>query len=147
MAKGGNYLRLTRKAEGSESSENSLAKLDASARAVLTTSECKENMKFDVKLKSRSKFKCGLRGNVRADSAALDLTPLTNSRFHILTWNPKSKNSFMQQYWNNNIHNKLFQIKPTLGKWKPVFRNLKREQVTTSRLRIDHTRLTLLHLN
>ena len=39
MANGGSYLRLTRKAEGFEFSENSPAKLDASARSGPPTSE------------------------------------------------------------------------------------------------------------
>ena len=40
-----------------------------------------------------------------------------------------------------NIHNKLFQIQPTLGEWRPTFRK-SREQVVISRLHIVHTRLT-----
>ena len=47
-----------------------------------------------------------------------------------------------QQQWDINIHNKLFQIQPTLGEWRPAFRKSRREQVVISRLRIGHTMLT-----
>ena len=47
-----------------------------------------------------------------------------------------------QQQWSNNIHNKLFQIQPTLGEWRPASRKSRREQVVISRLRIGHTRIT-----
>ena len=47
-----------------------------------------------------------------------------------------------QQQWSNNILNKLFQIQPTLGEWRPASRKSRREQVVISRLRIGHTRLT-----
>ena len=87
-----------------------------------------------------------VRGNERADSAAksaLDLSPkvisipYTNlkpiiSKFLHKKW---------QQQWDMNIHNKLFQIQPTLGEWRPAFRTSRREQVIISRLCIGHTRL------
>ena len=41
-----------------------------------------------------------------------------------------------------NIYNKLFQIQPTLGKWRPAFRKSRREQVVISRLHIGHIRFT-----
>ena len=43
---------------------------------------------------------------------------------------------------DNDIHNKLFQIQPILGEWRPASRKSRREQVVISRLRIGHTRLT-----
>ena len=89
----------------------------------------------------------GVNENERADSAAkpaLDLSPEvlcipytdlkpTISKFLHTKW---------QQRWDINIHNKLFQIQPTLGECKPAFRKSRREQVVISRLRIGHTRLT-----
>ena len=54
----------------------------------------------------------------------------TNDKFLHTKW---------QQQGSNSIHNKLFQIQPTLGEWRPESR---REQVVISRLRIGHTRLT-----
>ena len=63
----------------------------------------------------------GVRGNERADSAAksaLDLTP-DKSRIPYTDLEP-TINKFLhtkwQKEWSNNIHNKLFQIQPTLGK-------------------------------
>ena len=47
-----------------------------------------------------------------------------------------------QQRWDMNIHNKLFQIQPTLGEWRPASRASRREQAVISRLRIGQTRLT-----
>ena len=88
----------------------------------------------------------GVSGNERAVSAAksaLDLNPEvisvpytdlkpTISKFLHTKW---------QQRWDNNIHNKLFQIQPTLGEWRRAFRKSRREQVVISWLRIGHTRL------
>ena len=89
----------------------------------------------------------GVRGNERADSAAklaLDLTP-DKSRIPYTDLKP-TINKFLhikwQQQWSNNIHNKLFQIHPTLGEWRPASRKSRREQVVISRLRIGLTRLT-----
>ena len=89
----------------------------------------------------------GVRGNERTDSAAksaldlspkaisipyTDLKPIISKFFHT-KW---------QQRWDMNIHNKLSQIQPTLGEWKPAFRTSRREQVVISPLRIGHARLT-----
>ena len=81
----------------------------------------------------------GVRGNERADSAAklaLDLTP-DKSRIPHTDLKP-TINKFLhtkwQQQWSNNIHNKLFQIQPTLGEWRPALRKSRREQVVISRL-------------
>ena len=88
-----------------------------------------------------------VRGNERVDSAdklALDLTP-DKSRIPYTGLKP-TINKFLhtkwQQQWNNNIHNKLFKVQPTLGERRPALRKSRREQVVISRLRIGHTRLT-----
>ena len=93
----------------------------------------------------------GVRGNERADSvakAALDLRP---DNIHIPYTDLKSKINKLffakwQQRWNNNISNKLFQIKPTLGEWRPAFRKSRKEQVIRSRVRIGHTKRTHSYL-
>ena len=88
----------------------------------------------------------GVRGNERAYSvakSALDLTP-DKSRIPYPDLKP-TINKFLHTkwpQWSNNIHNKLFQIQPTIGKWWPASRKSRREQVSISRLRICHTRLT-----
>ena len=80
-----------------------------------------------------------MRGNERADLAAKSALdkfkiPYTNlkpeiNRFIHTKW---------QKNWNNNIHNKLFLIKPTLGDWRPALRKSRKRQVTISQLHICH---------
>ena len=89
----------------------------------------------------------GVRENERADSAAksaLDLSPKVIS-IPYTDLKPiisKFLHTKWQQRWDMNIQNKLFQIQPTLGEWKPAFRTSRRGQVIISRLHIGHTRLT-----
>ena len=40
------------------------------------------------------------------------------------------------------LNNKLFQVKRFWGEWRPAFRKSRKEQVTITRLRIGHSRLT-----
>ena len=51
-----------------------------------------------------------------------------------------------QQRWNNKENDELLEIKPTLGEWKQSFKNNRKEEITLSRLRIDHTRITHSYL-
>ena len=79
-----------------------------------------------------------------AAKSALDLTP---DKYNIPYTNLKPKiNNFLhkkwQQRWKRNTSNKLFQVKPFLGEWHPAFRKSRKEQVTITRLRIGHSRLT-----
>ena len=88
-----------------------------------------------------------VRGNERTDSAAKSALDLTPDKFRIPYTDLKPTiNKFLhtkwQQQWSNNIHNKLFQIQPTLGEWRSASGKSRREQVVISRLRIDHARLT-----
>ena len=88
-----------------------------------------------------------MRGNEREDSAAKSTLDLTPDKFRIPYTDLKPTiNKFLhtkwQQQWSNNIHNKLFQIQPTLGEWRPASRKSRREQDVISQLRIGHTRLT-----
>ena len=85
----------------------------------------------------------GEREKERADSAAkstLDLMP-DKSRIPYTDLKP-TINKFLhtkwQQQWSNNIHNKLFQIQPTLGEWRPASRKSRREQVVISQLQFGH---------
>ena len=85
--------------------------------------------------------------NERANSAAKSALDLTPDKSRIPYTDLKSTiNKFLhtkwQQQWSNSIHNKLFQIQPTFGEWRPALRKSRREQVVISRLRIGHTRLT-----
>ena len=88
-----------------------------------------------------------MRGDERADLAAklvLDLTP-DKSRIAYTDLKP-TINKFLhkkwQQQWSNSIHNKLFQIQPTLGEWSPALKKARREQVVLSQSCIGPTRLT-----
>ena len=47
--------------------------------------------------------------------------------------------------WNNSIGNKLLDIKPTIGEYQSVVRNIRRE-VVLARLRLGHTRVTQSYL-
>ena len=85
----------------------------------------------------------GVRQNENAARLCLGLT---SQKFRIpyTDLRPKINKFFFtkwQEIWNNNIHNKLFQIKPSLGEWRPAFRK-SRERVTISRLCIGQRRLT-----
>ena len=51
-----------------------------------------------------------------------------------------------QTSWNNSIGNKLLDIKPTIGEYQSVVRNIRREEVVLARLRLGHTRVTHLYL-
>ena len=88
----------------------------------------------------------GVSRNERADSVtklALDLSP-DNISIPYTDLKPtisKFLHTKWQQRWDINIHNKLFQIQPTLGEWRSAFRNSRREQVIISQLHIGHTRL------
>ena len=87
------------------------------------------------------------QGNERDDSAAISALDLIPDKFQISYTYLKPKinrflNTTWQQHWNNNIYNKLFSIKPTLGGWRQTLRKSRKEQVIVFRLRIGHTRLT-----
>ena len=51
-----------------------------------------------------------------------------------------------QTSWNNSIGNKLLDIKPTIGEYQSVVRNIRREEVVLARLRLGHTRATHSYL-
>ena len=73
----------------------------------------------------------GVRGNEIADLVAklvLDLTP-DKSRIpytDLKSTINKVLHKKWQQRWSNNIHNKLFQIQPTLGEWRPALKKFKK---------------------
>ena len=57
-----------------------------------------------------------------------------------------SINTYMLEEWqtscNYSIGNKLLDIKPTIGEYQSVVRNIRREEVVLARLRLGHTRVT-----
>ena len=75
--------------------------------------------------------------NERADSAARSVLDLSSNNISApyTDLKPQINKFFLtkwQQCWNNNINNKFFQIKPTLGEWRPAFRKSRKEQVIIS---------------
>ena len=94
----------------------------------------------------------GISGNDQADKAARSTINLTTEKkFKIPHTDFKMKiNKYIlqqrQQRWNNKENNKLLEIKPTLGEWKQSFRKNRKEEITLSRLRIGHTRITHSYL-
>ena len=51
-----------------------------------------------------------------------------------------------QTSWNNSIGNKLLDIKPTIGEYQSVGRNIRRKEVVLARLGLGHTRVTYSYL-
>ena len=52
-----------------------------------------------------------------------------------------------QTPWNNSIGNKLnLEIKPTIGEYQSVARNMRKEYAVLNRLCLSHTRVTQLYL-
>ena len=90
----------------------------------------------------------GIPGNERADSLAKEA--LSSAKFAELPV-PASdlkpiitgfvKNEW-QQLWDNQSHNKLRAIMPTIGAWPKCQRSNRREEIVLARLRIGHTSLT-----
>ena len=90
----------------------------------------------------------GIQGNEKADSlakAAINRTPDKNIKTPYNDLKPKIQQIVTkkwQQLWDENSHNKLFQIQPILKERKVDPNNTRREETTLTRLRIGHTRLT-----
>ena len=91
----------------------------------------------------------GIQGNDKADSLAKTATNMTPDKKNIKTpytdLKPKIKQIVTkkwQQLWDENPHNKLFQIQPILKESYLDSDNTRREETTFIRLRIGHTRLT-----
>ena len=89
----------------------------------------------------------GILGNEMVDQKAKTSRSLEPTSFKIPFTNFKpSINKYnleeWQTSWNNSIGNKLLQIKPTIGEYQSVVRNIRKEEVVLARLRLGHTRVT-----
>ena len=51
-----------------------------------------------------------------------------------------------QTSWNNSIGNKLLEIKPKIDEHQSVVRNIRKEEVVFTQLRLSHTRVTHSYL-
>ena len=90
----------------------------------------------------------GILGNEKANSlgkAAINMTPDKNIKTPYSDLKPKIKQIVTkkwQQLWDENPHNKLFQIQPILKERMLDSNNTRREEITLTRLLTGHTRLT-----
>ena len=61
-----------------------------------------------------------------------------------------SINKYISEEWQNllinSIGTKLLDIKPTIGEYQSVVRNIRKEEVVLARLRLGHTRVTHSYL-
>ena len=93
----------------------------------------------------------GIQGNEMVDKQAktsLSLEP-TSFKIPFSNFKPSINKYILDQWqtsWNNNIGNKLLEIKPTIGEHQSVFRNIRKEEVVLTRIHLGHTRVTHSYL-
>ena len=89
----------------------------------------------------------GIEGNEMVDQqakASLSLEP-TSFKIPFSNFKPSINKYILEEWqtsWNNSIGNNLLDIKPTIGEYQLVVRNIRREEVLLARLRLGHTRVT-----
>ena len=89
----------------------------------------------------------GIQGNEMVDKQAkisLSLEP-TSFKIPFSNFKPSINKYILEEWqtsWNNSIGNKLLDIKPTIGEYQSVVRNIRREKIVLARLRLGHTRVT-----
>ena len=102
---------------------------------------------------SQKDYCCSLRiqGNEMVDKQAktsLSLEP-TSFKIPFSNFKPSVNKYILEQWqtsWNNSIGNKLLDIKPTIGEYQSVVRNIRKEEVVLARFRLVHTRVTHSYL-
>ena len=75
---------------------------------------------------------------------SLSLEP-TSFKIPFSNFKPSINKHILEEWqtsWNNSIGNKLLDIKPTIGEYQSVIRNIRREEAVLARLRLGHTRVT-----
>lgn len=88
----------------------------------------------------------GIHGNEQADRAAAaalstDITPFDIPSQDLRTVLKRTINTKWQDFWNEQVHNKLHVVKPNLGK-SPHYLLDRLQDVLRCRMRIGHTHLT-----
>ena len=112
---------------------------------------------YDLKLQDKNIVFCwvpghiGISGNEKADKKAKTALHLTQSNRKIpfqdcIAIIKPLITSLWQQSWDNQINNKLHEIKPKLGITKSATRKSRKEETVLARLRLGHTRLTHSYL-
>ena len=92
-----------------------------------------------------------IQGNEMVDKqakASLSLEP-TSFKISFSNFKPSINKYIWEEWqtsWNNSIGNKLLDIKPTIGEYQSVVRNIRKEEVVLARLRLGHTRVTHSYL-
>ena len=90
----------------------------------------------------------GIAGNEKADSLAKKSLELPSQNHlscpvtDIFNYLYSSFKRFLQSEWERTPHQHLIQIKPKLGHWPSANQNTRLREVTLSRLRIGHTKIT-----
>ena len=72
--------------------------------------------------------------------ASLSLEP-TSFKIKFSNFKPSINKYILEEWqtsWNNSIGNKLLDIKPTIGEYQSVVRNIRKEEVVLARLRLGH---------
>ena len=94
----------------------------------------------------------GIQGNEMVDKQAITSLSLEPTSFKIpffSNFKPSINKYILEEWqtsWNNRICNTLLDIKPTIGEYQSVVRNIRREEVVLARLRLGHTRVTHSYL-
>ena len=93
----------------------------------------------------------GIQGNETVDQQAkssLSLEP-TSFKIPFSNFKPAINKYILEEWqtsWNNSIGNILLDIKPTIGEYQSVVRNIRKEEVILARLCLGHTRNTHSYL-
>ena len=93
----------------------------------------------------------GIKGNEMADNAAKEgiRSVVTQSKIPPESFVPHISKLCMEEWqdsWDSTLTNKLFSIKPVLGKNKPHTSLCHRDETVITRLRIGHSRMTHSYL-
>ena len=93
----------------------------------------------------------GILGNEMVDQQtkpSLSLEP-TSFKIPFSNFKPSINKYTLEEFqisWNNSIGNKLLEIKPNIGEFQSVVRNIRIEKVVLAQLRLGHTIVTHSYL-
>ena len=84
----------------------------------------------------------------RQAKSSLSLEP-TSFKIPFSNFKPSINKYILEEWqtsWKNSIGNKLLDIKPIIGEYQSVVRNIRKEEVVLDRYRLGHTRATHSYL-